>query len=51
MVEEVARTVHVSRQLGEPTPIDPAQVDALYQRYQYVYGQGNPDRTPLTHAI
>ena len=26
--------------LGEPTPIDPAQVDALYERYQYVYGQG-----------
>lgn len=51
MVEEVARTVHVSRQLGEPTPIDPAQVDSLYQRYQYVYGQGGGDRTPLTEAI
>ena len=51
MVEEVARTVHVSRQLGEPTPIDPAQVDSLYERYQYVYGQGGGDRTPLTTAI
>ena len=51
MVEEVARTVHVSRQLGEPTPIDPAQVDSLYERYQYVYGQGGAVRTPLTEAI
>ena len=51
MVEEVARTVHISRQLGEPTPIDPAQVDALYERYQYVYGQGGASRTPLTEAI
>jgi L-ribulose-5-phosphate 4-epimerase len=40
MVEDVARTVHVSRQLGEPVAIAPAEVDALYDRYQNVYGQG-----------
>jgi L-ribulose-5-phosphate 4-epimerase len=40
MVEEVARTVHVSRQLGEPLPIDQNKIDALYDRYQNVYGQG-----------
>ncbi|MCA5892526.1 L-ribulose-5-phosphate 4-epimerase [Isoptericola sp. NEAU-Y5] len=39
MVEEVARTVHVSRQLGEPLPIAAEHVDALYDRYQNVYGQ------------
>jgi L-ribulose-5-phosphate 4-epimerase len=39
MCEEVARTVHVSRQLGEPLPIDAAQIDALYARYQNVYGR------------
>jgi len=39
MCEEVARTVHVSRQLGEPLPIDQADVDRLYDRYQNVYGR------------
>lgn len=40
MVEEVARTVHISRQLGEPLPIAQEHVDSLYDRYQNVYGQG-----------
>jgi len=40
MCEDVARTVHISRQLGEPLPIEPAHVDQLYDRYQNVYGQG-----------
>ena len=48
MVEEVARTVHIARQLGRPDEIDPAQIDSLYQRYQYVYGQDAADHTPLT---
>jgi L-ribulose-5-phosphate 4-epimerase len=39
MLEDVARTVHVSRQLGEPHPLEPAHVDALFDRYQNVYGQ------------
>ena len=39
MTEDVARTVHLSRQLGEPLPIAPGHVDALYARYQNVYGQ------------
>jgi L-ribulose-5-phosphate 4-epimerase len=42
MVEEVARTVHVARQLGDPLPIDQSKIDALYERYQNVYGQ-DPD--------
>lgn len=39
MCEEVARTVHVARQGGEPVPIDQAQIDSLNERYQHVYGQ------------
>lgn len=39
MVEEVARTVHVARQLGEPISIPQDKIDSLYARYQNVYGQ------------
>lgn len=39
MVEEVARTVHIARQLGEPTRIDQTDIDSLFERYQNVYGQ------------
>ncbi|AJW79740.1 L-ribulose-5-phosphate 4-epimerase [Clavibacter michiganensis] len=39
MVEDVARTVHISRQLGEPTPLPADAVDSLFDRYQNVYGQ------------
>jgi L-ribulose-5-phosphate 4-epimerase len=39
MCEDVARTVHLARQLGELVPIAPADVDSLHDRYQNVYGQ------------
>ena len=39
MCEDVARSVHVARQLGEPLPIAQNDVDSLYDRYQNVYGQ------------
>lgn len=39
MVEEVARTVHIARQLGDTVPIDQRDIDSLYARYQNVYGQ------------
>jgi L-ribulose-5-phosphate 4-epimerase len=39
MCEEVARTVHISRQLGEPLHIAQTDIDSLYARYQNVYGQ------------
>ena len=42
MVEEVARTIHVARQLGEPVPIDQRAIDSLYARYQNGYGQPAP---------
>ena len=39
MCEDVARTVHLARVLGEPVAISPGDVDALYDRYQNIYGQ------------
>jgi L-ribulose-5-phosphate 4-epimerase len=39
MVEDVARTVHIARQLGDPLPMEQADIDSLYARYQNVYGQ------------
>lgn len=40
MVEDVARTVHIARQLGEPLPIAQDHIDSLHDRYQNVYGPG-----------
>ncbi|TKR26900.1 L-ribulose-5-phosphate 4-epimerase [Cellulomonas hominis] len=48
MVEEVARTVHISRQLGDPLPIPQDRVDSLYARYQNVYGQGSTEAAANT---
>jgi L-ribulose-5-phosphate 4-epimerase len=39
MCEDVARTVHMARQLGQPLAIAPEDIDSLYERYQNVYGQ------------
>jgi L-ribulose-5-phosphate 4-epimerase len=39
MCEDAARTVHLARSLGPVEPLDPDSVDALYHRYQNVYGQ------------
>jgi L-ribulose-5-phosphate 4-epimerase len=39
MCEDVARTVHLARQLGEPIALEPEEIDALHERYQNVYGQ------------
>ncbi len=39
MCEDVARTVHIARQGGPLVPIDPADIDKLFDRYQNVYGQ------------
>jgi L-ribulose-5-phosphate 4-epimerase len=40
MCEDVARTVHIARQIGEPVPIAQSDIDSLYERYQHAYGQG-----------
>lgn len=39
MCEDVARSVHLARQLGDPVPIEQQHIDALHDRYQNVYGQ------------
>ncbi|PXW28729.1 UNVERIFIED_CONTAM: L-ribulose 5-phosphate 4-epimerase [Williamsia faeni] len=39
MLEDVARTVHIARQLGEPIEIPSGQVTSLFHRYQNSYGQ------------
>ncbi len=40
MCEDVARTVHLARQLGPVTPLAPDDIDALHARYLSDYGQG-----------
>jgi L-ribulose-5-phosphate 4-epimerase len=47
MVEDVARTVHLAREGGPLIPIPQASIDALYARYQNIYGQP-ADRTTST---
>ncbi len=44
MLEDVARTVHIARQGGEPIPIPQVSIDRLYERYQQVYGQSSDPR-------
>jgi L-ribulose-5-phosphate 4-epimerase len=39
MCEDAARTVHLAREAGPLIPIPQDRIDALYQRYQNVYGQ------------
>ena len=39
MCEDVARTTHIARQLGEPVPIAPEKIASLFDRYQNAYGQ------------
>ena len=39
MCEDVARTVHLARAFGEVAPLEQSAIDALYDRYQNVYGQ------------
>jgi L-ribulose-5-phosphate 4-epimerase len=39
MCEDVARTVYLARTLGPVETLEPHHVDALWERYQNVYGQ------------
>jgi L-ribulose-5-phosphate 4-epimerase len=39
MCEDVARTMHLARQLGPVDRLAASDVDSLYARYQHVYGQ------------
>lgn len=44
MCEDVARTTHIARQLGDLVPIPDDDVAALFDRYQNVYGQTGAGR-------
>jgi L-ribulose-5-phosphate 4-epimerase len=44
MCEDAARSVHIARQAGELIPIPQERIDALYARYQNVYGQSTDAR-------
>jgi L-ribulose-5-phosphate 4-epimerase len=39
MLEDVARTVHYARQMGELRRLAQSDIDSLYHRYQNVYGK------------
>jgi L-ribulose-5-phosphate 4-epimerase len=39
MVEDVARTVWLALQIGQPEEISPEDVAKLHHRYTHVYGQ------------
>ncbi|MEV4665616.1 L-ribulose-5-phosphate 4-epimerase [Micromonospora echinofusca] len=39
MCEDVARTAHLARALGQPLPMAQADICSLHDRYQNVYGQ------------
>ncbi|WP_084125355.1 L-ribulose-5-phosphate 4-epimerase [Demequina sp. NBRC 110054] len=39
MCEDVARTTHIAKQGGDLVPIPQDKIDALFDRYQNVYGQ------------
>ena len=39
MCEDVARAVHLARQLGPVQRLEQSDIDALHERYQNVYGQ------------
>lgn len=45
MCEDVARTVHIARQGGDLIPIPEQAIDALFDRYQNVYGQSPQGET------
>jgi L-ribulose-5-phosphate 4-epimerase len=50
MCEDAARTVYLARQLGEPTRLTGAQVDALHNRYVLEYGQPSAEEIPPAAA-
>lgn len=39
MVEDVAKTVHLALQLGQPRELPPEEIRKWYDRYHFAYGQ------------
>jgi L-ribulose-5-phosphate 4-epimerase len=50
MVEDVAKTVHIAKQLGDVIPIPQEAIDSLFNRYQNVYGQQPAEATTSTNT-
>ena len=48
MCEDVARTMHIAAQAGPVTPLPQEAIDALFERYQNVYGQATDDRRTVS---
>ena len=48
MAEDVARTVHIAKQGGPMIPIPQDKIDALFNRYQNVYGQGSAAQSEVS---
>ncbi|MEV0881042.1 L-ribulose-5-phosphate 4-epimerase [Micromonospora echinofusca] len=46
MCEDVARTAHLARALGQPLPMAQADISSLHDRYQNVYGQRSTGGSP-----
>jgi L-ribulose-5-phosphate 4-epimerase len=51
MTEDAARTIHIARQGGELGVIAPEAIDALFARYQNVYGQPSTYGQPSKGAM
>ncbi|MGO8748181.1 MAG: L-ribulose-5-phosphate 4-epimerase [Thermoguttaceae bacterium] len=41
MTEDVAKTVHLALQIGQPRDLPPEEVKKWYDRYHYAYGQSS----------
>lgn len=50
MAEDAARTVHIAAQAGPLVPLPDDVIDALFTRYQEVYGQPHDSRAPAAGA-
>ena len=42
MTEDVAKTVHLAMQIGQPAVIPPQEAEKWYHRYHNTYGQASP---------
>lgn len=51
MCEDVARTVHIARQLGDVLPLDKRDINSLFDRYQTAYGQARQRTNHVVTAL
>jgi L-ribulose-5-phosphate 4-epimerase len=51
MVEDVARTVYLAMQLGDPEELPAEEVARAHRRYREKYGQQGPARTQVDKSV